>query len=293
MDPAELTIPVTVIGGYLGAGKTTLINHLLRNADGRKLAILVNEFGELPIDEDLIEAESDDLISLAGGCICCSYGNDLVAALVKLADTKLKPDHVVIESSGVAIPSSIAGSVSILEGYSLDGVIVLVDAQNVLERASDTYLSDTILRQLTDSNIVLLNKADLVSGQQLTELKYWLADNAQGAHIIATSNSRVPLEVVLQSQSEHYISSFDTKPKHLEGFETKTIFPDRPLDLIQFGNELIEKNPDLVRVKGFAKNLSGEIKTIQIVGKYLNISDAPTSVSPGIVLIFQKNNTCL
>ena len=106
---AELSIPVTVIGGYLGAGKTTLVNHMLRNANGLKLAILVNEFGELPIDADLIEAEDDNLISLAGGCICCSYGNDMVSALMELSQMEPRPDHVVLEASGVAIPNSIAG----------------------------------------------------------------------------------------------------------------------------------------------------------------------------------------
>ena len=97
-------LPVTVIGGYLGAGKTTLVNHLLRHAEGRRLAVLVNEFGELPIDADLIEAEGDDLISISGGCVCCSFGSDLTAALLRLAALEPRPDHVVIEASGVAIP---------------------------------------------------------------------------------------------------------------------------------------------------------------------------------------------
>jgi len=77
-------IPVIVIGGYLGAGKTTLLNHLLRHADGRKIAILVNEFGDLPIDADLIEAKDDEMIAISGGCICCSFGSDMTAALIKL-----------------------------------------------------------------------------------------------------------------------------------------------------------------------------------------------------------------
>ena len=81
MQAQNRGIPVTVIGGYLGAGKTTLVNHLLRHADGRRLAVLVNEFGSIAIDEDLIEAEEDGLISIAGGCICCSFGNDLIGAI--------------------------------------------------------------------------------------------------------------------------------------------------------------------------------------------------------------------
>ena len=82
---ANEVLPVTVIGGYLGAGKTTLVNHLLRNADGLRIAVLVNEFGTLPIDADLIEAQDDNVIAIAGGCVCCSYGNDLVMAMIELA----------------------------------------------------------------------------------------------------------------------------------------------------------------------------------------------------------------
>jgi len=93
-----LTLPVTVIGGYLGAGKTTLINHLLRTANGMRLAVLVNEFGALSIDEDLIEAEQDDIISIAGGCICCSFGDDLSAALMDICAFKPPPDHILIEA---------------------------------------------------------------------------------------------------------------------------------------------------------------------------------------------------
>ncbi len=87
---------VTVIGGYLGSGKTTLVNHLLRHADGLRLAVLVNEFGELAIDADLIEATGDDIIAIAGGCVCCSFGSDLTAALVDMAAMQPRPDHVLI-----------------------------------------------------------------------------------------------------------------------------------------------------------------------------------------------------
>jgi len=125
------SLPVTVIGGYLGAGKTTMVNHLLRHANGRRLAVLVNEFGDLPIDADLIESEDDGLISIAGGCVCCSFGNDLIAALQDLAQMEPRPDHVLIESSGVAIPGAIVSSVHLIEGFASDGTVVVVDAETV------------------------------------------------------------------------------------------------------------------------------------------------------------------
>ena len=117
MNPPSARVPVTVVGGYLGAGKTTLVNHLLRNAGGRRLAILVNDFGSLPIDADLIEAEEDDLISIAGGCVCCSFGSDLMGALMKLAARTPAPDHLLIETSGVALPGSVARSVALLAAF--------------------------------------------------------------------------------------------------------------------------------------------------------------------------------
>ena len=107
------TLPVTVIGGYLGAGKTTLVNHLLRHAQGLRIAVLVNEFGALPIDADLIETQDENIISIAGGCVCCSYGNDLILAMLDLAKLTPAPQHVLLEASGVAIPGAIASSVGL------------------------------------------------------------------------------------------------------------------------------------------------------------------------------------
>jgi len=278
-------LPVTVIGGYLGAGKTTLVNHMLRNANGLKLAIMVNEFGELPIDADLIEAEDDNLISLAGGCICCSYGNDMVSALMELSNMEPRPDHVVLESSGVAIPNSIAGAISIMDGYSMDGIVVLVDAMTVLERASDPYLSDTILRQLSDSNIILLNKTDLVSEDSRLETQAWLAGHAPNAQIIPTQNAQVPLNILLQEHGIFDPGNIRSTIRHVEGFKTHVIEPGDDKDAYRLGQEIINQNPKIIRAKGFMKDISGTMKTIQIVGKQVDVYDAPANVKPGIVLI--------
>ena len=154
-------IPVTVIGGYLGAGKTTLVNHLLRHAGGTRIAVLVNDFGELPIDADLIESKHDDVIGIAGGCVCCEIGSDLVDALRTLAARDPPPQQVLVETSGVALPGAVAGAVGLLPAYRLDATVVLADAETVRERAADRYLGDTVTRQLAEADIVVLNKADL------------------------------------------------------------------------------------------------------------------------------------
>ncbi|MGA0236491.1 MAG: CobW family GTP-binding protein, partial [Alphaproteobacteria bacterium] len=151
MTKQAKSLPVTVIGGYLGAGKTTLVNHLLRNANGRRLAILVNEFGNIAIDEDLIEAEEDGLISISGGCICCSFGNDLIGAIDELRRSDLAPDHIVVETSGVALPGAVVASLGLMDTIVPDGIVVLVDAETVLKQAADDYIGDTITRQLADA----------------------------------------------------------------------------------------------------------------------------------------------
>ena len=157
-------VPLTVVGGYLGAGKTTLINGMLRGANGRRLAILVNEFGALPIDEDLIIARSENLISIAGGCICCTFGDSLADALAGFARMDAPPDHVLVEASGVAIPSSIAATASLVSGMELHGTVVLADAQTIRARARDRFMGDTVRRQLADADIVVLTRSELVGG---------------------------------------------------------------------------------------------------------------------------------
>ena len=202
-------IPVTVIGGYLGAGKTTLVNHLLRVAAGRddggpcggrderrRLAVLVNEFGELAIDADLIEAEDGDVVSLAGGCVCCSYGNDLMLTLDELRRRDPAPDHVLLEASGVAIPGAIAASLSLLPGYAREAVVVLVDVESVRARLADRYVGDTVARQLADADLLLLNKCDLVDRATLGRVRDALREHGDAPSVPA-SHSRVPLEVVL------------------------------------------------------------------------------------------------
>ncbi len=280
-------MPVTVIGGYLGSGKTTLVNHLLRNADGRRLAILVNEFGELPIDADLIEADDGDVISLTGGCVCCSYGNDLMMALMDMAKMEPRPDHIILESSGVALPGAIAGSVSLLNDYSLDGILVLTDAETVQERANDKYMADTILRQLQDANIILLNKIDLISDDKKAALNDWLQEKTQSATIIHTQNSVVPIEIALQSFEHDGGFSADRSTHSTSQFETKFFALNNSIDVKALAEELAEV-PEIVRAKGFVQNEDGVLKTLQLVGQRFEITPAPNEVEAGIVVIGMK-----
>jgi G3E family GTPase len=276
-------LPVTVIGGYLGAGKTTMVNHLLRHADGVRLAVLVNEFGELAIDEDLIEAEDDTLISIAGGCVCCSFGSDLTGALLEMAKMDPRPDHLLIESSGVAIPGAIAGSVSLLDGFHVDGVVILADAETLRDSAQDKYMGDTVLRQISDANIIILNKTDLVAADALAETSAWLAAQNPNVRIIETQHGNVVPEAVLDS---FLVKAAASGPHHhTANMEMMTLTPDKRVDVDDLARHLADEKLGLIRAKGFATSLSGQKMLIQVVGSRWATSEAAQDKADGIVCL--------
>lgn len=160
-------IPVTVIGGYLGAGKTTLLNAMLRDAGGRRLAVLVNDFGSINIDEALIDSRDNEKISLSNGCVCCSIADDLATVLEDLSRQEPPPEHVVIEASGVAAPAAI-GHYGNMPGYRTDALFVVVDAERTEALLRDKFVGGTVRRQLDQADIFILSKLDLLppAGQQ-------------------------------------------------------------------------------------------------------------------------------
>ena len=283
-------IPVSVIGGYLGSGKTTLINQLLRNADGRKLAVLVNEFGALPIDADLIEAQSDTMISISGGCVCCSYGNDLIQALLEISKLESAPDHILIESSGVALPGAIAASVSINGNFEIAGIITVVDSELILEQASNEYIGDTIERQLGDSDIVLLNKCDLVDEVHLAYLESWLVEKALYATAVRVTYASLPNSIVLQDYVRDTRKQNISFNSHTNIFESQVIEFSKEYDANTVAQKLADPEFNLLRSKGFVPTPSG-LQAIQTVGRRWSVTDAPPDAKPGVVVIAEKLNS--
>src|SRR5260221_6929532 len=149
-------IPVTVIGGSLGAGKTTLLNRLLSQAQGVKLAVLVNDFGSVNIDAGLIASRDGETISLANGCVCCTIGDNLGLALHNLAERPDGPEHIVIEASGVADPAKIAHYAASHPRLALDSIVVVADAETVQERSHDKYVGDLVRLQLAGADVIVL-----------------------------------------------------------------------------------------------------------------------------------------
>lgn len=282
-------IPVSIIGGYLGCGKTTLVNHLLRHANGTRLAILVNDFGELPIDADLIEAQDGDIISLSGGCVCCSYGNDLTTALIELQTLPTAPDHIIIESSGVALPGAIGGSISLLRKLNLQCIVVMADAATVMAHAKDKYLSDTIERQINDADLILLNKLDLASPTEATATETWINTINSQARVIRVTHSKVATPILLDQN--HHTATIKSnqnntgQPHDPTIFQTIEIAITEATDAATLAEKLASESCALVRAKGFVKDNNGELKTVQVVGRRWSVTQAPAGVSTGIVCI--------
>ena len=279
----DAVLPVITIGGYLGSGKTTLLNNLLRRADGRRLAVLVNEFGELPIDEDLIVAEDENMISIAGGCICCSFGNDLIGALNELAMLDPPPDYVVIESSGVAIPGAIVSTFSLIDRFRSDGIVVVVDAETVQAAAKDDYIGDTITRQLSDAEIVLVNKLDLVEPEQEKDLASWLSEMAPDAAQVPARFGDVAPETILGVVAEP--STGHTAPHSDAQFESMILRPNDDVDASLLAQDLATGGYGVIRAKGYVAGAEGQTWLIQTVGRRWQAEQAPGHGVTGIVCL--------
>ena len=280
-------LPVTLISGYLGAGKTTLVNALLRGADGRRLAVLVNDFGELPIDADLIEARDGNLISISGGCVCCSFGSDLVAAIMELRAGGRPIDHLLIETSGVALPATIAQSLRLIPDLDLNGIVGLADAEIVRERAADRYMSDTVLAQLAASDIIVLNKIDLASPEQLAATRSWLNEVAPRARVLPAQNAGVPPELILARQGERqtgrfFASGHDTTSHDTTRLATVNFEITGNGDPAALARALAEPHLRLLRAKGLVRDAAGALTAIHVMGLRASVAPAPATASgPG------------
>ncbi|MEM8811276.1 MAG: CobW family GTP-binding protein [Pseudomonadota bacterium] len=278
-------LPLTLVGGYLGSGKTTLVNHLLRHAGGMRFAILVNEFGSLSIDSDLIEAESDTMISLAGGCVCCSYGNDMMLALTEIDRLQPRPDHIILEASGVALPGAIASTLSLVQTIDLEGILVLVDAANIRDQAENVYVGDTVRRQIQDADILLVNKIDLVSPAERGALHEWLRSLNGAAGLIDAEHGKIDLSAVLGHRLHASNRIRRAAVAHSVPFETVALAFDRPVDPAHLGRQLTLNHPEIVRAKGFVDAPDGRRWTLHVVGGRWQVSEAPPCVQAQFVVI--------
>ena len=245
-----MSVPLTVIGGYLGAGKTTLLNHLLRNSDGLRIAALVNDFGDINIDADLIESTDGETIALTNGCACCTLADGLTTVIAGLRERTGDFDHIVIESSGVADPLKI-GQIGAAFGFPLVGVAVLVDAEAVRAQSTDKYVGDTVTRQLGSADLLIVNKSDLVAPGELESLQAWLSETVPDTPRLSTDGGRVDPAILLASLHESDASAVDVgSHDSFESWSFRTEVPLRRSDVDAF---LTALPPGVVRAKGILR----------------------------------------
>ncbi|MCP3990058.1 MAG: GTP-binding protein [Actinomycetia bacterium] len=288
-------IPVTVIGGYLGAGKTTLLNRLLAGDHGRRLAVLVNDFGPVNIDADLITAHDGDTISLRNGCVCCSISDALGDALDRVIDLNPLPDQIVIEASGVADPARIAHYGQGWPGCRLDAVVVLADVETIRARARDEFVGELVTRQLRGGDLVVVTKVDLVDGETMARVVGWVEEVAgSGSTVLTASEGRVdPLLVLDPAPGRQYqpapIGEAEPGDPAEELFESALIELDSPVERDRMTAALERWPEGVVRVKGIVTLAEdGAQHMVQRVGRRWSIEPVdqpPERHSPDRLLV--------
>ncbi|MGL6344178.1 MAG: CobW family GTP-binding protein [Waterburya sp.] len=297
----KIGMPVTIITGFLGSGKTTLLNQILQNKNDLKVAVLVNEFGDINIDEQLLISVESDMVELDNGCICCTINDNLVDAVYQVLAREEKIDYLVIETTGLADPLPIILtfiSTELKFLTRLDAVITVVDAAAF---DAQHFESDAAFSQIRYGDMVILNKIDLAPKNKIEELKALISDIKPGFRILQSEYGKVPLPLILDiglTQANYYqdkISEFrrdrSAFNNHLEndGFSFISFQSDRPFELEKFTHFLTEQLPNNVfRAKGilwFQESPSRHIFQLSGPRYDLQADDWKTQPKNEIVLI--------
>ena len=295
LDIPKRGMPVTIITGFLGSGKTTLINQILHNKQKLKVAVLVNEFGDINIDTQLLMDVNENMLELSNGCICCTINEGLVDAVYQVLESDKKVDYLIIETTGVADPLPIILtflSTELKDLTYLDSVLTLVDSENF---TPDHFDSEAALKQIAYGDIILLNKTDLVSEDRIDYLESYIKTVNKGARILRTEYSKIPSYLILDVNTSklrpYFIEDNNDKyevqkksQNHLinDGFTSVSFRSARPFSAMKFQNNFIDELPEnIFRAKGILWFQESESKHIfQLSGRRYDMQIEKWSITP-------------
>jgi G3E family GTPase len=264
MNDNRAPVPVTVLTGYLGAGKTTLLNRILTENHGRKFAVVINEFGELGVDNDLVVDADEEVFEMNNGCICCTVRGDLIRILSGLMKRREKFDGIIVETTGLADPAPVAQTFFVDEDVKratkLDSIVTVVDAKHLSQRLKDSREAE---EQIAFADLVLLNKMDLVTEQEAAAVEAKIRAINPWAELIRSTRSAVPVERVIGRDAFSLERILAREPEFLSGEDAHehdsevnsvSFEVSRPIDPEKFNAWMTEllanKGQDLLRTKG-------------------------------------------
>ena len=284
MQPENFTpVPVTILGGFLGAGKTSLLNHILNTVTDKRVAVLVNDFGEINIDAKLVTSVEGNTVSLSNGCICCTIRDDLVGACFELLQRPELPEHLFVEMSGVSDPVPVLNTfleTELAQAFAFNSILAVVDAEQLPRLEGD--MARLARAQLGAADIVVLNKVDLVSRDELNRVKKLVQLVTPGSRIIEVIQGRVPLELVFAGrgdatdQRRREAAQQEEEHTHEHPFATWSWTSDRPLSLPKLRSALEQLPETVYRCKGIIhlEEIPVVCYILQMVGKRYHLEES-------------------
>jgi G3E family GTPase len=321
LDMPKTGMPVTIITGFLGSGKTTLLNQILQNKQDLKVAVLVNEFGDINIDSQLLVSTDEDMVELSNGCICCTINDGLVDAVYRVLEREERIDYMVIETTGVADPLPIILTflgAELRDLTNVDSILTLVDAESF---DAEHFQSEAALKQITFGDIIILNKTDLATPEKLQELEDFIHDVKESPRILRTTHGKVALPLILgvgltpkdlytpakeEHKHEHHDHNHDHSHHHEhhdhkhehhghhsqhldnDGFISVSFQINKPFDVQKFDNFLTEEMPkDVFRAKGILWFSDSPLRHIfQLSGSRYQLDAHEWKTSPKNEVVF-------